>query len=140
MKKRLLFGAVLFLSIAANVTLGSMLIGKQVSRERQPVKMMIDQLDTLPESSREKALQIVSEQRPQLREYMEMVRDTRKAVFEYIASAEYERAEAEKKLTDLRTKTTALQETAQKMMLDIADELPPQERGQLLKKRNEAMP
>ncbi len=137
MNKRWVIGLVLFISIALNITLGSMLIGKQASQHRQPMRMALERLDSLPEASREKAMDIVLENRAALREKMQAIRQSRQEIKAYVTSENYTRAEAEKKLAELRQKTAALQEAAQTMILDIADTLPPEERATMLQKKLE---
>ena len=134
MKKPWIIGLVLFVSVALNMTLASMLIGKQASQQFQPMHMALDMLDDLPEASRKKATDILMEDRLSLSEKMQEFLRSRQNMKAYLASDEYRRKEAEKKLAELRQKTTTLQEAAQAMILDIVDSLPPEERAAILKK------
>ena len=140
MKQQWCIGLALFLSITANITLASMLAGKTVSQKRPNIRVMVERMDALPEKERNAAKQIIREKRPALRAHMENLQDTRREAFLYIASEEYNRAEAEEKLAALRRQSAAFQEAAQTMMLDIADNLSAQQRASLLEKREGTRP
>jgi uncharacterized membrane protein len=101
---------------------------------------MVERLDTLPENERAIAKQILREKRPELRSHTEELQKARKEAFRYIASEDYNRAEAEEKLAALRKRSAAFQEAAQTMMLDIADTLSAEQRASLLKKREGMRP
>lgn len=134
MKKPWIMGLLLFFSLALNITLASMQLGAQAGRQRPPMRMIIDRLDNLPEPSRLKAMDIVLNNRAAIREQIQAIRQSRQEIKAYVASEAYTRAEAEKKLAELRQKTAALQEASQRMMLDIADTLPAEDRKVLLEK------
>lgn len=135
MSRHWIVSLMLFLSLAANILLVSMWIGKTAGQSRQPVKMVMERLDTLPVNERVKAVGIVKNKRIILVSHIMELRKARRDAFRFIASDAYNRAEAERKLANVREKTTILQETAQGVMLDIADTLPPEQRRELLKSR-----
>lgn len=139
MKTRWIIGSILFISIALNITLGAMLAGKQLQQNRQRIEIVMERISALPEAERAKARKFFLEAVPELRTQAREMRQTRKEIHRYVASDAYTRAEAEKRLADLRVKTTALQLSAQRMMLDIADQLPPEHRVKLLEQSEENM-
>jgi Spy/CpxP family protein refolding chaperone len=139
MKKNWIVGGILLVSIALNVTLGAMLSGKYFQEHQQRVEVVMQKIVTLPEPERAKAKAVFLQAVPELRNGIREIRQARKEVRHYVASDSYSRAEAEKRLTDLRVKTTALQLAAQKMMLDIADKLPPEQRARLLEQADEGV-
>lgn len=139
MKTRWIVGSILFISIALNITLGAMLAGKQFQQNRQRIEIVMERITALPEEERTKAKKVFLAAVPELRTHARDVRQTRKEIHRYVASDSYKRADAEKRLADLRIKTTALQLSAQKMMLDIADKLPPKDRARLLEQSEENM-
>lgn len=140
MKKSWLTGALLFLSLAVNVTLGAMLLGKSSRPLQRPGKIIMSQLRQLPEPQRSQAQTMFRRELPNLRELVMQNSELRRENFRYIASAEYTRPEAEKRLAQLREQTTALQTAAQKLILDVADMLPPEQRAQLLKRTESNLP
>ncbi|OQX19318.1 MAG: hypothetical protein BWK76_04815 [Desulfobulbaceae bacterium A2] len=119
----------LFISLALNVTLGAMLAGRLAAPRVLPAKLAFDRLERLPEKERALAREVFKKVRPQLRREVQDLKKTRQATFDYIASEGYTRAEAENRLIELRRKTTKVQETSQKLMLDIAERLPPEQRA-----------
>lgn len=140
MKKSWLTGALLFLSLAVNVTLGAMLLGKSSRPLLHSGRIILSQLQQLPEPQRSQAQAVFRRELPNLRELAAQNRQLRRDNFRYIASADYTRPEAEKRLSQLRDQTAALQTAAQKLMLDVADTLPPEQRAQLLKHTESTLP
>lgn len=146
MKKSLIVGIILFSSIALNVTLGSMLavrhhtVRGNFAEGGRPMLAMMKQLRNLPEEQRTPIKEIVQQTRPELRAAMEDVRDTRQQISEYLKDKDYNREEAEKKLASLREKTSAMQLRTQIMMLDIADNLTPEQRAEFFKRKGGNLP
>jgi uncharacterized membrane protein len=137
--KNPIIDGILFISIALNITLIAMFSGKFFQEHQQRVEVVMQKISALPESERVKAKEIFLRAVPEIRNLVREIRQARKDIRHYVAGDAYSRAEAEKRLTELRVKTTALQLAAQKMMLDIADKLPPQYRAQLLEQSDESM-
>lgn len=140
MKKQTVILIALSLSIATNIFLGSLFfgqsLGKAESFQSRPFKAVMEHVRNLPEEQREAAIDTLQDAKPELQAAMKETREARKAVFAYIKSPEYDRAEAEKRLADLRDKTAAVQTSAQRVMLDLADQLTPEQRAVFLKRKN----
>ncbi|MFA5985508.1 MAG: hypothetical protein WC782_15935 [Methylococcaceae bacterium] len=132
MNKSWLFGGILFISLAANAVLGMMQLGKTLQLQQRPAKIVMARLARLPEAERAQAESLFKQALPQLREQVINTWQLRKDTFRYIASAEYSRELAETRLAELRERTTTLQKSAQKLILDIADTLPTEQRAKLL--------
>jgi len=134
MKKSWIIGLILFISIASNITLASVIVGKKMNQHRQPMRVFKENLKTLPDIDKRKIFKALREKKRGLRSKMKELRETRNEVYSYIGSDAYNRTEAEQKLADLREKTMAIQKAAQDMVLDIGDKLTPKQRAHLLKK------
>jgi len=140
MKKRLALGVILFLSIAMNVTLLSIIMGRSTRQHELVVKLVMRQLAALPEDQRVKAEAIVDLAKPSLRRQMLEIKQKRKEVAGYLASKNYQRDEAEKRFFELRAKNSAVQTVAQTLILDIADQLTPEQRAMVIPHQEETLP
>jgi Spy/CpxP family protein refolding chaperone len=140
MKKQTLFLIAISVSFAGNIFLASLFIGKEIGKSEsfreRPIKMVLEHVQSLPHDQRKVAIALIKNKKPELRDGMMAARDTRKAIFNYIKSPDYNRIEAEKRLTALRQKTSEVQIKAQTLMLDLADQLTPEQRAEFLKGRN----
>lgn len=125
-------GAALFASIALNVILSFMVVGKNVPAALRPTEIVMERINALPSEDKKKALVIFEHAKPLLEAKMDELKSKRIATFQYIQSGAYKREDAEKKIEELRVLTSAVQQMAQTMVLDIADQLPENERKQLL--------
>ena len=121
--KRWMIGGILFASLALNIALGAMIGGKALRHRGPPIKMVVESIAELPEPERAKAMGAIESSRPALQDLMRDVKETRQNIFDYIVSDDYQRAEAESKMAELREKSAAAQVAAQDMMLEIADQL-----------------
>ncbi len=133
MKKPWIIGALLFLSLALNVTLGTMMMGRAIPNPNRPVELIMERIAVLPEPERAKAKAIFDRERPRIEAAIQVLQQSRIDTFGYIKSKDYQRDEAMRKMVDLREKTTAAQALGQVMVLDIADQLPQEHRKMLLK-------
>jgi uncharacterized membrane protein len=140
MKKQTLILITLLLSLASNIFLVSLFVGKEIGKSEafrgRPMKMVLEHVQSLPHDKREAAIELIQNKKPELREAIMVAKDTRRGVFDYIKSPDYKRTEAEKRLTELRQKTAEVQIKAQTLMLDLADQLTPEQRAEFLKGKN----
>ncbi len=136
MKKNWIFGGILFLSIAANITQFAMQAGKSVGKQLQTASMFMERLNSLEEKERGQVAEAVKKTLPELRSQIKEFQQLRKETFYYVSSADYTREEAEKKFKLLREKTTAMQASTQNMIMDISDKLSPEERQKFLKRND----
>lgn len=134
--KRAFFGIAFFISIALNVTLLGTLLSQRPHgagfEKRPPMRALMKQLETLPETDRAEVKEMLNQKRQDIRAAMEGIKAERQQVFEYMTSDQYTHADAAKKLAALRERTTALQQISQEMILDIADKMTPEQRKNLM--------
>lgn len=144
MKKQIFILIALLISLGLNIFFGTMLLGREIGRgeifRERPLKIVMEHMKSLPPEQRREAMDTLQAARPELRDAMTEMREARIAVFDYIKSPDYNRAEAEKRLADLRGKTTELQARAQTMMLDLADHLTPEQRAAFMNRKNGFQP
>lgn len=141
MKTQLWMGGLLFASLALNLFLGGMVIGRQAAPERgERFKAFQEQIEMLPETERKMAQEVIHEYRPKLKEEMQALREQRQNIFALIQSDNYSRAEAEERFRALREQTLKVQALTQAMMLDLADQLGPEKRAALLQSQGKALP
>jgi uncharacterized membrane protein len=132
MKTKWLWGGVIVVSIAANLVLGAALIGVNMQRHFHPFSVAMKKIKSLPPQERQDLRAIARQEAPQLRQSLKATRESRVALAAYIASPNYNRVEAQKRFDDLRTRTSQSQTIAERMFLDMADRLSPQDRAKLL--------
>lgn len=137
--KRWVVGGVLFISLGLNVMFVATVAGKHAGQQFKPGRIVMERLKELPPEQRKAAREVLKQQRAKIKETAEELRRSREEVFAYIASEDYERGEAERRLTELRGKTAVLQEQAQHTMLDMVEKLPPEQRAKFLEHRRGAM-
>lgn len=129
----------LTLSLGLNVFFAAALLGRRIGGDEtfhdRPLKIAMDHVQSLPEEQRRAAIATLQAAKPELRDAMMEIRKTRKSAFDYIKSPEYNRAEAEKRLAALRDETSALQARAQRLMLDLADQLTPEQRANFMNRK-----
>ena len=129
---KLFWGALIVVSLAANLVLGATLVGINLQRHFHPFSVAMKKIKSLPPDERQAVHLIAKQEAPTLRQSAKAARDARLALATYIASPDYNRAEAQRRFDDLRTKTAQSQMIAETMFLDMADKLPPQDRAKLL--------
>ncbi len=139
-KKAWLLGIIVFLSLAMNFTLAGMMLGRGMmapppppppphGRGWDPMQSMMERLEALPPEEREAVRGILEEYRPQFDEQAKEIKAKRKEVNNFIKSEAYEREEAQRRLIELGSEYQDMQRLAQQMMLDLADQLTPEERA-----------
>jgi len=125
-------GAIVILSLAGNLVLGATVAGMTLQRHFHPFSVAMKKIKALPPDERKAVHLIARQEAPQLRQSLKAARESRQALAAYIAGPDYNRAEAQRRFDDLRTKTAQSQLLAETMFLDMADKLPPQDRAKLL--------
>ncbi|MBI1215018.1 MAG: periplasmic heavy metal sensor [Alphaproteobacteria bacterium] len=130
---RTLIGAGFVLSLTANVAAAGMLSGPHAQNPiASKISAVLGAFADLSPDTREKTIDIVKKGLPDLRAQAAEIRTERAKVLEMLAKPDYKRAEAEKLLADIRTKTAALQEKGQGAALDVADAMSAQERANVV--------
>ncbi len=127
-------GALLFLSLATNAFLAGWILSPQAAEpsSRAPAfRQLMERVRTLPEPERDEARQIIRAYRSDLRARARALRQARQEVRALLTDSEYSRAAADAQFERVRQRTAELQSLAQRMMLDIADKLPAEERARL---------
>jgi len=133
MRKDLVIKGLLFVSIALNVIFGATLMGRTLFADPGK-KAVVARLEALPKIERDEVKKIFKQNRQKLRIAREDIKKSRKDISQFMGSSAYTREEAERKLIDLRDKTSEMQILTQKMMLDAADALPSQYRAKLFER------
>ncbi len=135
MKKFWWLGALLFLSLAINAFLAGWLLSPKPTGEatRSPAfRQLLEQVKALPEPARSEARQIIRAYGPELRSQARALRQARGEVRVLLAGPDYTRETGTAQFARIREQSTELQTLAQRMMLDIADKLPAEERARLV--------
>ena len=127
-----MLGVVILVLIAGNLVLGATVIGMTLQKHFHPFSVAMKTIKSLPPQERKTVHLIAKQEAPALRQSAKAARDARLALAAYVASPDYNRAEAQRRFDDLRTKTAQSQVLAETMFLDMADKLPPQDRAKLL--------
>lgn len=134
-KSKWIAGAVIVVLLGLNLFQGALLLGQKARQDaRFEMTLGLRNLRELSPDDRQMARQVMRERSPGLRSQLKAARLMRRDIANYIASPEYERQEAERRLTELRKITLANQYTAQMVMLDIADRLPAEERQKMVRR------
>ncbi len=132
---KVVIGAVLFLSLSANMALAGMVAGNYAATTAiEKIGNALAAFADLSDASRGKAVDIFKAKWPDMQKQLADIKAKRQEVKEILAKPDYKRADAEKAMADIRKDVTALQETGQGMALDIADAITPEERIELMKK------
>jgi Spy/CpxP family protein refolding chaperone len=132
---KVVIGAVLFLSLSANMALAGMVAGNHAATSAiEKIGNALAAFADLSGDSRDKAVGIFKAKWPDMQKQLGDIKQKREEVKQILAKPDYKRADAEKVMADLRKDVTQLQEEGQTMALDIADSITPQERVELMKK------
>ncbi|MEZ0223863.1 MAG: periplasmic heavy metal sensor [Alphaproteobacteria bacterium] len=132
---KVIIGTVLFLSLSANMALAGMVAGsQQANTVFAKVATALSAFADLSDPSRDKAVDIVKKEWPDIQKDIKGIRAKREQIKQLLGSPDYKRAEAEKLMAEIRRDVTHLQETGQTLALDIADAITPEERMALIKK------
>lgn len=144
LNKNLLLSAILFVSLAANFTIGGIVLGRGMMSppppphgsfdRHDPIARMEQKLELLPKETQDQTQDILDDYRPQMEDALDAIKAARKASFRYVQSGDYSRAEAEQKFEDLSKSHQQMQSLAQKMLLDMADNLTPEQRKEIFRR------
>ena len=145
MKKHWLLGGALLLSLAANVFMGGWIVGRphghmpagqmeQPGSQSPGLKKLMQRMEKLPDAQRSKVRELMHQYAPQLRELGQQNKQAREALQKLIAQPELPRAELESGFAQQRELQGKAQELMQQMLLDIAEQLPPEQRARLLRR------
>jgi len=129
---KLFLGALIVVLIAGNLTMGATLIGINLQRHFHPFSVPSKNIKALPPAERKTIHLIAKQETPPLRQTLKEARAARDSLAAYLASPDYNRAEAHRRFDNLRMKTAQSQLIAESMFLDMADKLPPADRARLL--------
>lgn len=134
MKSRLVIGGIIAVLVALNLIQGAALLRMQ-TRKAEPAPVMLTEkhIEQLPQVSQDAVRPSLEQTRPLLHTRLKEAHHARRDLARYIASPNYNRAEAKKRFEDLRAKTNAAQGVAEDMLLDAADKLSPADRALILK-------
>lgn len=139
-KKTFWIYAVLFLSVTANVFLAGIVLGRYgaqygaVSNTRAERLMDTAKgLQALKPETRERVKTAIRSELPQLKALRDDIRERRMAVRTILSQESYDKAELEQAFADMYKSVDALQLHGQKMVLQLADSMTPEERVNLLK-------
>ncbi len=141
-KSRWLIGGLLFVSLALNVFLAGWVTSGHPPHPLPHGPMMFwdsfnDKLKNLPDPARASVKKVLDTYRPQVKAQMNEVMKSRDAIDRMFARDDYNRADAEKRFADMQQKSAAMQQLMQKMMLDVADALPPEHRARFMERPKE---
>lgn len=134
MNNRLVIGGVIAVLIALNLVQGAALLRMHARKvDPAPVTLTEQHIQQLPQVSQDAVRPSLEQARPLLHTRLKEAHLARRELARYIASPNYNRAEARKRFEDLRAKTNAAQGVAEDMLLDAADKLSPKDRALILK-------
>lgn len=130
-----LVGFIVFLSLAANVFFGGMLVGKHVYGGPGDGKfgVLVSALKDLSPDSRGKAIDTAGKDWPKVQKQLEELRQKREAVKAILASPDYKQADLDKAFAGVRAAVDKTIEAGQGMVGDLAADLTPEERIKLVK-------
>jgi uncharacterized membrane protein len=134
MNNRLVLGAVIAALVGLNLFQGAALLRMHRHKaEPAPVTLTEQHIKRLPQMSQDAVRPSLEQARPLLHARLKEAGHARRELTRYIASPNYNRAEAKKRFEDLRAKTNAAQGVAEDVLLDAADKLSPRDRALILK-------
>ena len=132
---KVIIGAILFLSLSANMALAGMVAGNRMTNDViTKVATALSAFADLSDTSRDKAVDIVKAKWPDIQKQIKDIKAKRQSIKDMMAKPDYKRADAEKVMADIRKEVTALQEEGQTIALDVADAITPEERVALIRK------
>ncbi len=139
-KKTFWIYAALFLSVTANVFLAGIVFGRQgaqpAAASNTRAERLMDTakgLQALKPETREKVKTAIRGDLPQLKSLRDDIRERRMAVRNILSQENYDKAELEQAFADMYKSVDALQLHGQKLVLQLADTMTPEERVNLLK-------
>ena len=132
MNARAVIGGVIAVLVALNLVQGAALLRLTAHKPEMPAALTAKHIESLPAASQPAMKISLNQPRPMLAERLKDARTARHELARYIASPNYNRAEAERRFEDLRAKNNAAQAVAEDMLLDAADKLRPEDRKEIL--------
>lgn len=139
MNKTALLGGALLLSLAANAFLGGYLLGHRTPdteglSRAQPLRQLMATVQQLPAEQRRDVRAVLRDQAPELRRRMGAIRERRQTIARALAAERVDRPALEAEFARQRDDSAALQASTQKLVLDIAERLPVEQRRRLLER------
>ena len=129
---KIIIGTILFLSLSANMALAGAVVATTHATVVDKIVSVLSAFADLSDPSRDKAMDIVKKELPDIKKQIAGIRDKRQQLKALLGSPDYKRADAEKIMAEIRTDVTALQTRGQAVALDIADAITPEERMHLV--------
>ncbi len=132
---RTVYGTAFILSLTANVATAGMFAGGGMAGTPvlNKIASVITAFADLKPETREKTVDIIKAGWPGVEDKIGDIRKKRGLVKDMLSQPDYKRADAEKVLAELRADVSAVQEQGQKIALDVADVMTPEERAQLIR-------
>lgn len=126
-------GAIIAVLLGLNVIQGAVLTGlfiksRLARHDVAPIALSDAKIAQMPPETQAAVKTSLAQARPVLRARLTEVRKARLDLKQYISSPHYNRAEAQKRFEALREKSNQAQIVAQKMLLDAADQIPVEDR------------
>ncbi len=142
MNKHWLLGGALLLSLAANVFMAGWLVGRPPmhgqmeppGRHGPRLQHLMERMEKLPDEQRTAVRKLMKQYGPQLHELGQRNKEAREALQKLIAQPDLPRTELEAGFAQQRELQGQMQALMQQMLLDIAEQLPPEQRARLLKR------
>ncbi|MGE0724545.1 MAG: periplasmic heavy metal sensor [Alphaproteobacteria bacterium] len=138
-RRRWLLPTALVASLAANVFMGSVLVG-QFAHQRTQSDFGVFQsfrrfTETMPSETRDIVRESFLARRPDMRRNRAVLREARTAVRTALAAEPYDRAAVERAFERLRQANEALSHSAQEAIIEAAGKLPPDQRRRIAEVR-----
>lgn len=136
-KKNFWIYTVLFLSIVGNVFMAGILAGRYgmppVAQRMERAAEAVKSFRSLPPETRDKVKTVLKKELPQVREMLGDIREKRGNVRSVLEQKDYDKSALQKAFDELYQSVDALQLHGQKIVVDMAESLTPEERVALLK-------
>lgn len=140
MNKTWIVSGALLLSLGANAFLGGWLLNRPSTSpllelgQAQPVRQLIGKVMQLPKEQRQQVRGVINQHAPQLRELAGEMRSNRQVIVAQLTADTIDTQQVQNSFAKQRETTVQLQTAAQAMMLEMAQQLPAEQRKQLLSK------
>lgn len=140
MNKCTLVGVVLFASLGFNLFALGYMAGKPPApapKARGPhFEMMAEKAKHLPPEEQQAVMDIIKRYKPEIKSGFKEMMEAREDVDALMKSDAYNREEAEVLFAKMSEAASKSYRTAQRMMMDIADALPPESRAMMMPKEH----
>ena len=140
MNKTWILSGALLLSLGANAFLGGWLLNRPSTSpllelgQAQPVRQLIGKVMQLPKEQRQQVRGVINQHAPHLRELAAEMRSNRQVIVAQLTADHIDTQQVQNSFAKQRETTVQLQTAAQAMMLEMARQLPAEQRKQLLSK------